>query len=348
MLLRRLASLSLLAVAAPALAQSPITFAIDPVISQFSFGGSTSLGPIVGMPPNFGLSGTVVARLTAGTTQPVHVVQLLNGGDALVSPDLSAEIPNPVPFLPPLAAIDITNLRLALRSNPVAVDTTGQFTIDIVSTALSGTATVTPAFGMPSVTDLTGLTSLPQTFQGTIVFAGAQTIIEGPLSLSFLLSDPMSGLTANLDVMGNFAAVGSQPAPANYCTAEPNSTGGPAAISTTGSPSLFSADLALTADQLPTFSLGYFLFSETQDFVPGFGGSAGNLCIGGSIFRLSNFVLGSGPVGAVSLPVPFGGLPPAAAFDIGESWNFQYWFRDSVGGSTTSNTTDGVTVEWTP
>ncbi len=99
---------------------------------------------------------------------------------------------------------------------------------------------------------------------------------------------------------------------------------------------------------LPQQSLGYYIFSATQAFTPGFGGGQGNLCLGGAIFRLSNFVRNSSTTGSVMLLLPYGGLPPGASFDIGEGWNFQYWFRDSVSGSATSNTSNGVHVVFCP
>lgn len=76
----------------------------------------------------------------------------------------------------------------------------------------------------------------------------------------------------------------------------------------------------------------------------GRGGSQGRLCLGGTIFRLSNFIQSSGGSGAVTLPFPFGQLPPAAELSIGDTWHFQSWFRDVVGGQATSNTSTAVCV----
>ncbi|MEM9383278.1 MAG: hypothetical protein AAGB93_25265 [Planctomycetota bacterium] len=342
------AALPLALLASPATAQSPVLYTIDANASQFTFGGTTSLGPIVGSPNTFGLSGDVNVLLTAGTTQPIDTIRLVAGGDALISPDLNATVPNPVPFLPPLASVVISNLRLEFESSEAPVDAMGVFTVSVTATGLSGTATVTPLVGMPSSTDLTGTVSTPQAFTATISQSGTILRIEGPLTLSFVLMDSGTGLSATVNVDGTIAADYAGPAPANYCTAAPNSTGGAGAIGTAGSTSLFAADLELLASGLPQASLGYFLFSDAQDFVPGFGGSQGNLCLGGGIFRLSSFVQNSGGSGSVALPLPFAGLPAGASLDPGESWNFQYWFRDLVGGTPTSNTTDGIQVVFVP
>ena len=329
-------------------AQTPLTFTIDGPASQFTFSGSTSLGPIVGNPDTSGLTGTLQVLLTTGATQPLGTIQFAPGGDALIAPDLNASIPNPVPFLPDLAVITITNLRLGFTSDAAPVDVTGAFTVNMIATALSGTATVTPLGGTPSMNNLTGTVSAPQAYSSTLTQTGLAFRIDGPLLLSFMLTDPGSGLTATIDIVGNLAADHVSTAPSNYCTAAANSTGAAGVIQTAGSTSLFAADLELRADTLPSNSLGYFLFADGQGFVPGFGGSQGNLCLGGAIFRLSSFVQNSGTGGQVALPLPFTGLPPGASFDPGDTWNFQYWFRDAVGGSATSNTTDGMSVTFLP
>jgi len=329
-------------------AQDAVTFTIDGPASQFTFGGSTAAGPIVGIPNTSGLTGTINVRLTSGTTQPIGTIQFTPGGDALVSPDLHAEIPNPVPFLPPLAVIDITNLRLQFTSSTTPVSVTGSFTTNVIATALSGTATVTALGGTPSVSDLTGTMSAPQVLASTVTQAGAALNISGPLQLTFMLVDPGTGIAATIDIMGTLAADYTGPTPASYCTAAANSTGVPAGLQAAGSTSLFAADLELRANALPQNSVGYFIFSTEQGFTPGFGGSQGNLCLGAGIFRLSNFVQSSGTSGQVALPLPYSGLPPNASLDPGESWSFQYWYRDSVGGNATSNTTDGLEVTFVP
>lgn len=331
---------------AAALAQAPVTFTIDQAASQFTYSGTTSLGQIVGMPPNFSLTGAANVQLTTGGL-PIGSIQLTSGESALVTPDLTAEIPNPVPFLPALATIVISGLRLELTSDVGSV-TGGTFQVNVISTVVSGTSTVTPLGGGPSVADLTGLQSPQQPFGGTITQSGSTLTINAPLQLSFPLSDPGSGITADFDVMGNFVAGYTAPSPTNYCFSVPNSSGASGLIQASGSQSIFSNSLTLDAVNLPPLSLGYFIFSQTQGFSTGLGGGQGNLCLGGGIFRLSNFIQSSGFTGSVNFPLPFNGLPPGATIDPGETWNFQYWFRDASGGVATSNTTDGVSVTFIP
>ncbi|MEM1453406.1 MAG: hypothetical protein AAGI22_30160 [Planctomycetota bacterium] len=69
----------------------------------------------------------------------------------------------------------------------------------------------------------------------------------------------------------------------------------------------------------------------------------------GAIGRLVGIgqIQNGGPLGVVSLRIDLTNVPqpvgPVAAA-AGETWNFQGWYRDSVGGSATSNFTDGVSV----
>jgi hypothetical protein len=134
----------------------------------------------------------------------------------------------------------------------------------------------------------------------------------------------------------------------NYCTANPNSTGLPAAMSVSGSPIITDNNFTLTASQMPTFEYGYFLMAETQGFIPNVGGSGGNLCLGFPFYRFNNTkngtgsILSSGPTGTFSFAPNLTNLPQGVVFMIGETWDFQAWYRDGAAG--TSNFTDGIEV----
>ena len=138
----------------------------------------------------------------------------------------------------------------------------------------------------------------------------------------------------------------------SYCTpAVANSTGNPAVFSASGSASVAANNLVLQANDLPNNAFGFFLTSLSQGFVPNAGGSQGNLCLGGSIGRYvgPGQIQNSGLTGSISLavnlaqhPTPVGPVSVAA----GETWNFQAWFRDSVGGVATSNFTDGYEIDF--
>ncbi|MCP3918077.1 MAG: PQQ-dependent sugar dehydrogenase [bacterium] len=132
-----------------------------------------------------------------------------------------------------------------------------------------------------------------------------------------------------------------------YCSANTNSTGSEATISISGSQSLAANALTLEADDLPNGQFGYFLMADDQDFLPLFGGSQGNLCLGTPIVRFAGDVQNSGATGSVSFQPDFGNLPNGTTLEVGDSWNFQYWYRDQNPGIT-SNTTAGVEVQLCP
>jgi formylglycine-generating enzyme required for sulfatase activity len=137
----------------------------------------------------------------------------------------------------------------------------------------------------------------------------------------------------------------------NYCAPYPNSTGSSAVIAASGSAVLPWNDLALTSSGLPPNVAAYFLCSRTQGFVMNPGGSSGNLCLSSPIGRrVGGTVLLSGPTGVVGVTADVTMMPQptgAVAVQPGETWNFQCWYSDSVGGNLTSNFSDGLEVLFT-
>ena len=137
---------------------------------------------------------------------------------------------------------------------------------------------------------------------------------------------------------------------ATYCTpANLNSTGAPAVMEARGSNYALDNEMTLVASSLPTGAFGFFLTSQTSGFSANPGGSQGNLCISGAIGRYvgPGEIKNTGLSGEFSLgldllqvPTPTG---PVAVMP-GETWYYQGWFRDAVGGMATSNLTDGVSV----
>ncbi len=127
----------------------------------------------------------------------------------------------------------------------------------------------------------------------------------------------------------------------SYCTANPNSTGAPAAISAEGSDSVSAADLTLTSKPVPN-QPGIFFYAPNQIQVP-FGN--GFLCVGGGIARLP-VLFASEHVATFTLD--FGSLPAIGQINPGDTWNFQHWYRDPAGGGAAFNTSDGVSISFTP
>lgn len=134
-----------------------------------------------------------------------------------------------------------------------------------------------------------------------------------------------------------------------YCTANPNSTGVPGEIVAQGSTDVLDNNLNLTARNLPQFSFGFMITSDTPQFTANPAGSAGNLCIGGSIGRFvgPGQIQSSGALGRFAIPVDLTAVPqpngPVAAV-AGDRWYFQAWYRDSSPAGPTSNFTQGVQI----
>lgn len=124
------------------------------------------------------------------------------------------------------------------------------------------------------------------------------------------------------------------------CPGATNSTGGAAKVEVLGTEEVAANWVKLRAVDLPPGVFGYFLGSQTQGWLPGVGGSQGNLCLGGVLYRFNR----SGQWGAASVdgrremrlnildPLQ-GSSPPILA---GQNWTFQFWYRDRNPMSTTN------------
>lgn len=130
-----------------------------------------------------------------------------------------------------------------------------------------------------------------------------------------------------------------------FCTSTVNSTGGEARIGFTGSVSVAANDLTLTAEGAPASSFGIFLQSPDEGFTPA---AAGTLCLGaqtlGFVVRLG--ALQTDALGCASsafdntMPAP-----PVPHVAPGETWYFQFVYRDlNSGGTPVFNFSDGLAV----
>ncbi|MEZ6015058.1 MAG: hypothetical protein R3F49_08095 [Planctomycetota bacterium] len=135
-----------------------------------------------------------------------------------------------------------------------------------------------------------------------------------------------------------------------YCSpAVANSTGQPAEISASGSRTAAMNDLTLMATSLPNNSFGFFLTSRTQGAIPTPGGSQGTLCLSGSIGRYvgPGQIKNSGTLGEFSLDLNLTQTPTPTGFVTvlaGDTWNYQAWYRDAVGGMATSNFSNALNL----
>lgn len=136
----------------------------------------------------------------------------------------------------------------------------------------------------------------------------------------------------------------------SYCgPANLNSAGLSGTLIATGSTVVSDNALSLTTTNLPAFSFGFSIVSQTQAFIMNPGGSAGNLCVSGSIGRYvgPGQIMNSGAAGEFTLALDLTSVPQPTgpvSVNVGETWNFQSWYRDTVGMMATSNFTDGVSI----
>ena len=129
----------------------------------------------------------------------------------------------------------------------------------------------------------------------------------------------------------------------NYCITNPNSTGVGAQISSTGSVNVSDNSFVLNSTNLPANSFGLFFFGTAQTQTP-INGSMGTLCVTGNPLRLP--ATQADVFGGAVYALDFTGSTNANQILGGSTWNFQQWYRDAVAGTVTSNTTNGLEVQF--
>ncbi|MEZ6015606.1 MAG: hypothetical protein R3F49_10860 [Planctomycetota bacterium] len=134
-----------------------------------------------------------------------------------------------------------------------------------------------------------------------------------------------------------------------FCTAGavPNSTGLASSIFATGSDVLADDDVTLHVANAPANSFGYFITSPTDPTSCVLTGGPGQLCLCSPVGRYLNSIQSSGALGTYEHRIDVTAMPQPnglVAAQVGETWSFQVWHRDSVMGTATSNFSDGVSV----
>jgi hypothetical protein len=336
-----LTSLALLsALATSAHAQGDFTFQIDSAATGFTWSGTTSLGDITEQPPNFTLTGTSVVTMGGGGN-PVGSGAFPGAGDAVITPNISGEIPNPFPFLPPLATLDLTNVHLNVSSPSFTVNGTGAFSTMVTINITSGTLTVDDLTGGHSVTPLGGMSSAPTPANGTLTWSGSEYVLTAPVNAGFNFA--ASGVSGSITLNGTIVGRHLPEAPSVYCASGTNSTGFAASISHLGGPSLGTADLVLDVVQLPSNVFGLFFYGPNQATIP-FGD--GVRCVDGGLQRLD--AVNTGILGTVSQAINTSTLPATSPVAVGDRRNFQFWYRDTAAALSGFNTSSAMTVLFTP
>ena len=329
----------LIVLSSVAAAQSvPTGYPVTQNQSNCSWSGTSTLGAIVGNPSNqFQLAGNVA--LLQSPAAPLAVGSAaFNGGDVFTVPDLHGKINNPLPFLPPLATIDVTGLHLSATSPGFTLDAAGNFNASITLTALAGTLTVTPLGSAPTQTDLTGQASSPTASAGALTVAGTGFLLVAPINSSFPFSDPTSGASGSITIVGTLRASWSAPAPSTYCTPKVNSLGCTPSISAVGTPR-FSATSGFTVSAANVINNkpGLLLYSSSGSAATPFQG--GFLCVASPIRRSVPIASGGNPPpndcsGVYSIDLcafasgGLGGTPSPELSEPGRPIVCQFWGRD--------------------
>lgn len=149
-----------------------------------------------------------------------------------------------------------------------------------------------------------------------------------------------TGVHKQLFGMNGFVLEGPGVPGVKYCVANPNSTGGSAGITASGTVSLASADLVLHASGVPD-QPGLFVYGSNQIQVP-WGNSF--VCVSGGGFILPPLFPTQNQA---SLPMAAANVP-AGTFLAGGTWHFQYIYRDPAGGGAQFSSSDGLSVTFLP
>ena len=352
---------------AGAAAAQTLTFTVDAAASQFTWTGSSSLGPIVGNPSNqFHLEGTTALATTLAAPPQAVSAAAFAGGDAFAVPDLHGKIPNILPFLPPLATIDVLGLHVQASSPGAPVAAGGAWTDAVSITALAGTLVVTPLGQAPTTTPLAGAQSSPSATSATITLVGSTLRLAAPIQTTFPFSDPATGASGSITLVGTLAANRALAQPQGFgdgssgpcpCgNASPagsgagclNSTGQGAKLAASGLPSVSADTLQLSGLGMPATATALY-FQGTGALSPGLAAGDGLRTAGGTILRLGAV---SNVGGASSFP-PSGGTALSVAGGVpagGTTLVYEVWYRDPAAFCTadTYNFSNSLAVTWLP
>lgn len=128
------------------------------------------------------------------------------------------------------------------------------------------------------------------------------------------------------------------------CASLPNSTGVGAFLEGVGSTTVSDQFLVLNVTNIPRNQFGLFVISSSAGSQMLGGGSQGLLCVGFPLVRF-NAVVSDRGTGVASFAPDLDSINGIGAIQPGESWYFQYWFRDQ-NPFLTSNTSTALRVDF--
>lgn len=329
-----------------AAAQADFDFDIAQASSNFTWSGTSTLGNIVGNPSNaFQFQGDTHMTLSPSGADPIADGEFSGLGDAHAVPDLHGRVNNPVPFLPPLATIDIVNLHLKVTAPTFSIAANGAFNAVVVLEALAGTMTIDPLVGTTSMQNLAGSQSVPTALSGSVTQTGNNLHLTLPVNVTFAFADPTSGASGTITVVGTLNADWTCPAATTYCTAKTNSQGCVPAIASSGTASYTSASaFNVSASNILNQKSGLLFYGSAASSAPFQGGIK---CVAAPTSRTVIQGSGGSPSGndcTGTFTLDFNALIQSftdASLVPGAEVFAQYWSRDPASASTT-NLTNGA------
>jgi hypothetical protein len=133
----------------------------------------------------------------------------------------------------------------------------------------------------------------------------------------------------------------------NYCLAAGNSSGTNSIIASQGSLSVTTNDFVLTEAGAPPLKFGVFFYGAAQGQVIL---GEGMLCVATPVQRIQPVLL-TDEQGDAALAIDFTQEPfNSGAFAVNpfSTWNFQFWYRDPLGGPAGFNFSNGLEVTFCP
>lgn len=201
------AALLLSGLTAPLAAQAfDYRFEVDLAQSQVAVNITSSLGSINVNPSSVGLDGTLEVHVQHGFIGNTDV-SITDGFLYTVPSTINATIPNPLPFLPPLATAAVKDLQATISAPAATVGAGGTLSLDPSMTSTAGTVTMGGLFG--SGTEVVhGIPSSPVTVTGTYTPVGSTIVLQIDLNMTMtIVLDPVLGTTADVTLIGPVVAI---------------------------------------------------------------------------------------------------------------------------------------------
>jgi hypothetical protein len=161
---------------------------------------TTSIGNVNLSPTTFRIGGTLELKLDSASAP--FTGGSLNGSMAFTDPSaLNGSIPNPIPFLPPLATFKIQDMEFHLAAPSFSIDPSGNFTALMILTSTAGTNTMGGLFGS-GTEPIAGIESLPTPVSGNVSQSGSTINFHLDLNIVLTMDDPSTGITTDLTFVG--------------------------------------------------------------------------------------------------------------------------------------------------